>query len=297
MIEIADRIFYIEAENRGRYPFCHSLYVNDNTSVIIDPACRGDLMQEIATRSQVDIVLNSHYHEDHRIYNYCFNGARLSVHHLDVRGYGPVDDFMNDFSVVYSPTHRAIWREFLLDTCKYRPYAVDKTITDGIEIDLGHTLLKVLHTPGHSAGHCCFLFPREGILYLGDIDLTSFGPWYASNNSSIDEFLASIDYARKMRPRTVITSHGDGFVKENVDERLKEYAGIIHRRDNLLLDFLSHPHSLDEIFSLEVVYRHDQKTPAAFFYWDDRMMIEMHLARLVRLGKLKKGVDKTYSIA
>ena len=31
----------------------------------------------------------------------------------------------------------------------------------GLEID-------VLHTPGHTPGHCCFLLPDEGVLFSGD---------------------------------------------------------------------------------------------------------------------------------
>ena len=296
MLEIADRIFYIEAENRGRYPLCHSLFVKDTTSVIIDPACREETMREIAVGPGVDIVLNTHYHEDHRIFNDYFGDARLLVHRLDAHGYGPIDDFMSAFSVVNSHALMEVWREFLLCNCRYRPYAVDTTFTDRFEIDLGHTSIQAVHTPGHSAGHCCFFFPRDGVLYLGDIDLTSFGPWYASANSSIDAFLSSIDHIRTMRPRTVVTSHGDGLIMEGVDERLEAYAEVIHRRDKIILDGLAQPRSLDEILSLEIIYRKDQKAPGALFYWDDRMMIEMHLERLVSAGRLKR-LDKTYSIA
>ncbi|UCD56372.1 MAG: MBL fold metallo-hydrolase, partial [Candidatus Hydrogenedentota bacterium] len=243
-----------------------------------------------------DIVLNTHYHEDHRVFNYCFGGARLLVHRLDAHGYGPIEDFMTAFSVVNSPDLMEVWRTFLVDNCKYRPYKVDMTFTDGFEMDLGHTIVQVVHTPGHSAGHCCFLFPREEVLYLGDIDLTSFGPWYASDNSDIDDFLSSIERIRRMRPRAVVTSHGDGLLTDHIDERLKRYADIIHRRDDLILNLLTQPRSLDEILTHEIIYRQDQKAPGAPLYWDDRRMIEMHLDRLERMGRLMH-VDKSYSLA
>ena len=296
MIEIADRIFYIEAENRGRYPLCHSLFVKDNTSLVIDPACREETMRELTAGPGVDIVLNTHYHEDHRTFNYHFDGASLHVHELDAHGYGSIEDFMSGFSVVNSPALMGLWREFLVDNCRYRPYSVDSTFTDGFGINLGHTSLQAVHTPGNSAGHCCFFFPREGVLYLGDIDLTSFGPWYASDNADIDDFLSSIERIRELRPRAVVTSHGDGLITEGIDERLEAYADIIRRRDTTILDSLAQPLSLDEILALEIIYRKDQKAPGALFYWDDRMMIEMHLQRLVSSGRLKK-LDNIYSIA
>lgn len=292
MLEIADRIFYIEGENGGRYPDCHGLLVKDDTPVIIDPACREGLMHELAADPGVDIVLNTHYHEDHRIYNYVFENARLLVHELDAHGYGSVEDFMDGFSVVNSSQLKQLWHAFLLEACKYRPYTVDETFEDGYGIDLGHTLLKVVHAPGHSAGHCCFFFPREGIAYVGDMDLTSFGPWYAGADSDIDDFLSSIERVRELHPRAVVTSHGDGLITENIDERLKEYADIIHRRDELILDFVTEPRALDEILSLEIVYREKQKASDSFFYWDDRRMIEAHIARLARLGKLKTDGER-----
>ena len=296
MTEIADRIFYIEGENKGRYPDCHGLLVRDDTSVIIDPACREALMRNIASGGAVDIVLNTHYHEDHRIYNYVFEGARLLVHELDAHGYGTVEDFMNGFAMARSPQLKQLWEMFLDDTCKYRPYKIDETMADGYEIDLGHTKLIAVHTPGHSAGHCCFFFPREEVAYLGDMDLTSFGPWYASVDSNLEDFLVSIEKIRKLCPRMVVTSHGDGLITENIDERLKDYADMVHRRDKVILDFTTRPRKLDEILELELIYRKKQKAPDAFFYWDDRWMIEAHLDRLVRMGRLKKE-EEIYSPA
>ena len=288
LIEIADHIFYIEGENKGRYPDCHGMLVKDDLSAIIDPACREDLMLEIASNGSVDIVLNTHYHEDHRIFNYIFENARLLVHELDAGGYGDAESFMSGFSYIKNPQLKQLWQAFLLDTCKYRSYEVSETFADTYEIDLGHTLMQVVHTPGHSAGHCCFFFPREEIAYLGDIDLTSFGPWYAALDSDIDDSLRSIERIRKLKPRAIVTSHGGGLITENIDERLKQYADIVRSRDNKIMDFVTQPRSLDEILTLEIVYRKKQKGPDSFFYWDDRWMIEAHLGRLVQMGKLSE---------
>ena len=286
MIEVADRIYYIEGENGGRYPYCHSLFIEDDTSAVIDPACGADLMRQLASEHRVDIVLNTHYHEDHRIYNYYFENAELYAHELDVHGYGSIDHFIGDFSPANNPPAKELWHAFLLETCKYRPYVVDNPFTDGFRIELGHTFLQAVHTPGHSTGHCCFYFPREGVAYLGDIDLTRFGPWYASKTSDIDAFLDSIEKIRNLSPQIVITSHGDGLITENIDDRLKDYANIIHRRDATILDFLSEPRSLAQILELEIVYPRRLKSPDGFFYWDDRWMIDEHINRLMRMDKI-----------
>ncbi len=53
----------------------------------------------------------------------------------------------------------------------YRIYqgAPQFLIHDGDEIDLGGRRVEVLHTPGHSPGHCCFYEPEKGYLYSGDL--------------------------------------------------------------------------------------------------------------------------------
>ncbi len=41
-------------------------------------------------------------------------------------------------------------------------------LADGEELELAASTLKVIHTPGHTPGHCCFLLASEGILFSGD---------------------------------------------------------------------------------------------------------------------------------
>lgn len=40
---------------------------------------------------------------------------------------------------------------------------------DGDIIHLGNRKLKVIHTPGHSPGHCCFYEEEKGYLFSGDL--------------------------------------------------------------------------------------------------------------------------------
>ena len=41
-------------------------------------------------------------------------------------------------------------------------------LRDGDLLELAGMSLQVLHTPGHTPGHCCFLMSSEGILFSGD---------------------------------------------------------------------------------------------------------------------------------
>ena len=44
----------------------------------------------------------------------------------------------------------------------------DKTVKEGDELTLAGLSFRVLHTPGHTEGSCCYYFPGRGILISGD---------------------------------------------------------------------------------------------------------------------------------
>ena len=39
---------------------------------------------------------------------------------------------------------------------------------DGEELALGESRFRVMHTPGHTTGHCAFYFPAAGAAFVGD---------------------------------------------------------------------------------------------------------------------------------
>lgn len=44
-----------------------------------------------------------------------------------------------------------------------------RILRDGDCLSLGGRDVSVIHTPGHSPGHCCFYEPQRGALYAGDL--------------------------------------------------------------------------------------------------------------------------------
>jgi glyoxylase-like metal-dependent hydrolase (beta-lactamase superfamily II) len=49
----------------------------------------------------------------------------------------------------------------------FAPVPVDEAFADGADLPLAGGL-RVVHTPGHTPGHCSFLAPRAGVLLTGD---------------------------------------------------------------------------------------------------------------------------------
>ena len=72
-------IVFIPGLNHARYPYCNSIYIDDEIKAVIDPASNRNRLLSIKERKGVDVIINSHYHEDHFAFNYLFPDAALWV--------------------------------------------------------------------------------------------------------------------------------------------------------------------------------------------------------------------------
>ena len=60
-------------------------------------------------------------------------------------------------------------KDFILDDYQIFTGMPQQVLHDGDCLDLGNRKLKVIHTPGHSPGHCCFYEPDRKYLFSGDL--------------------------------------------------------------------------------------------------------------------------------
>lgn len=58
---------------------------------------------------------------------------------------------------------------FQIDRYRVFQGRTEHILHDGDRIDLGGRRVDVLHTPGHSPGHCCFYEEERGYLFAGDL--------------------------------------------------------------------------------------------------------------------------------
>lgn len=59
--------------------------------------------------------------------------------------------------------------EFDIDQYQIFQGAPQRVLYDGVILNLGNRNLRVIHTPGHSPGHCCFYELERKYLYTGDL--------------------------------------------------------------------------------------------------------------------------------
>jgi glyoxylase-like metal-dependent hydrolase (beta-lactamase superfamily II) len=258
-----------------------------------------DLAMEIAKDKKVDLVINSHGHEDHVACNHLFKDAKICSHMFDAPIIRSVDKLKELYGSAEPETKRFI--DSLLDEhFKLKDSRVDLEFEDGHVFDLGATQLEVIHTPGHSRGHCCFSIPAERLVFLADIDLSSFGPWYGCLDSDIGQFIDSIERVRRLQFDVAVTSH-KGIVhgRKVLDEKLSDYVNRISEREERLLEFLTEEHSMDEIVNKAIIYGRFVE-PKAVFRLFERTMIEKHLGRLIErdlVAHMSKGfkvISKSY---
>jgi glyoxylase-like metal-dependent hydrolase (beta-lactamase superfamily II) len=157
-------------------------------------------------------VLLSHCHEDHIAGLPLFPEAVVHVHEEDRIGLRSLDDFSRSTASRVRSTDRGAAR------CRAVPLraAPDARGFTGERVfELGGGVrVRAIPAPGHTRGHCVILVEPDGALYLGDIDLSSFGPYYGDAWSSLEDFEKSLALARELEARTWITFHHIGVIDE-----------------------------------------------------------------------------------
>ncbi|MGB9836099.1 MAG: MBL fold metallo-hydrolase [Candidatus Saccharicenans sp.] len=121
---------------------------------IIDPGAEAERIFPVVTELNLKpvLILNTHGHVDHI-------GANVEVKE---RYHIPIALHSADLPML----EENVQLEFgLMLGAKPSP-PPDRLLADGDEIKIGKTVLKVIHTPGHTPGSVCFY--ADGLLFSGD---------------------------------------------------------------------------------------------------------------------------------
>lgn len=271
----------------GKYPHGNTLMVEGRDAVgVIDPSL--GLLPRRAALPRADFVLNSHCHEDHIAGNHLFPAVPWHVHELDRPGFASLDAMMAIYGYP-EPVHSA-FRRIVVEEFHYRPRPDALAFRDGDVFELGGGVrIRVLHAPGHTRGHCFFWIEPDDVLYLADVDLSSFGPYYGDAWSSLEDFERTLAALPALRPRHWATFHHVGVLDERdaFEARLARFEGVIADREARLLGFLAGaPRSIADVARHRFVYRPEDAIPYAEAV-ESRSM-QQHLDRLVAAGRVRE---------
>jgi len=248
----------IEAPNSGKYPYSHSLFVGK--SCIIDTGA-GERLASL----KPDYVLNTHWHEDHIAMNGI--GKKVLAHHLDAEAIESYEEFRRRYGM----------GDLVKLFINFEFGRVDDVFEDGDEFEFDGVSVEVLHTPGHSAGHCCFIINNEAI-FLGDVDLTSFGPWYGCMDCDLRDFVSSVKrLIKEVESREInlaIPSHGNlVYGKENIIRALHVYLESFCKRDRKIKELAGS--GIDPV-GKGVIYRKIPEPKEIYLHFE-KIMVEKHL--------------------
>ncbi len=285
-----DGITFIEGENHGHYPYSNSLLIKDKVTALIDAGI-GKSIEELAKKEKVDLIIHTHSHEDH-IGGDDFFRSEIAIHSLEA----PILEKLERLADLYGLESEEMI-SFIRGFFRHESLRVDHKFEDGYIFCLGDIQFRAIHTPGHSVGHTCFFENERKILFSGDIDLSSFGPWYGALDSRIDDFISSIKKVKALRPQVVISSH-KGVILDDIDDKFDVYLAKIYEREGRILSYLDSKkgRTLDSIVSQAFIYGKFPEVLHSWFVLMERIMVEKHLERLIEMGEVGRTGDTFSSL-
>ena len=161
----------------------------------------GDLRREVDLPVTVALT---HVHWDH--IGGCGQFAAPAVHAAEA-------DWLRHFPLPEAAVRRQLCAKAPLFPAGFSPEnhrvfsgEPGRVLRDGDIIDLGGRQVQVLHTPGHSPGHCCYYEAARGRLYAGDLlyrgCLDAFYP-----TTSPEDFLSSLERIAALPLREILPGH------------------------------------------------------------------------------------------
>ncbi len=280
----------LSGNERGKYPQGNSVLVQGTRdTVLIDPSL---LVAERGAPVDIDHVVLSHVHEDHVPGLARLPDVPVHCHAEDAIGLTSLDGLMEMYGM--PPDLDTQFRQEVIDEFHYAPRDDVRTFLDGARFDLGGTTIEVVHTPGHTRGHCVLLVPEARVAYLGDIELTGFGPYYGDAWSNLADFEASIERCRNLDADHFVTFHHKWVIspKDAVLPMLDAFQAVIDRREERMLEFLAEPRTIEDCADHRFVYR--PGVEVLFVDYVERRCASRHLDRMVADGRVTDLGDGRY---
>jgi len=268
----------------GKYPDGNQVMVRgaDTLAAFDTPLVANRLGGELLA---ADLVVLGHVHEDHMAGLHRLRHAPVFVHEADVEAARSWEGLARHYG--YAPEVLAGMRAKIEREFHYAPRPDAQAYADGTSWDLGGGVtVRAVHMPGHTRGHCVLLVEPGGIAFIGDIDLSSFGPYYGDATSSLEDFRRTLEALKAVPARVWITSHHKGVIadRETFLALLRAFAARLDVRQEAIAGHLARrPSTLAELVAHRFVY---PRGASDLFYEDvERRTIMQHLAALARDGR------------
>ena len=178
---------------------------DDRECVVIDAPHEVEPILDLVAGRAVRAILCTHAHDDH---------VRVAPQLAEATG----------APVLLHPDDMVLW------DLVHPGHKPDGWLTHGQEIAVAGTTLRVLHTPGHAPGACCFVAPELGTVFTGDTLFVGGPGATGRSHSDFSTIVASIrDDLLTLPAETVVrTGHGDTTTVGAESPHLQEWLARGH---------------------------------------------------------------------
>lgn len=285
-VERADfgRVSVFFGARNGKYPDGNQVMVRgtDTRAAFDTPVVANHIGPEF---DATELVVLGHVHEDHMAALHRLPHAPVHVHEADVAAARSWEGFATHYGS--SPERLPGMLEKFRQDFFYAPRPDAIAYEDGAVFELGGSRVRAIHMPGHTAGHCVLLVEPEGVAFIGDIDLTGFGPYYGDATSNLGDFRRSMARLPEIPARVWVTSHHRGVYTDRARflADLAAYAGKLDEREAKLLGWLAEgPATIEAMVERRLLY-----PPHATSSWvseAETRSIAQHLEELIAQGRV-----------
>jgi glyoxylase-like metal-dependent hydrolase (beta-lactamase superfamily II) len=167
--KIATDTFAISEYQHWEETHCY-LLLGTKCAILIDTGLGVSNIQDVVrTLTKLPIVVaTTHVHWDHIGGHKYFNDLAVHEHEKGWLDSGfPIPLNVVKHNLTCKPC--AFPSDFNLDDYQIFQGTPQRILRDNDCIDIGNRQIFVIHTPGHSPGHCCFYEPQRKCLYSGDL--------------------------------------------------------------------------------------------------------------------------------
>lgn len=288
------RVFF--GEKTGKYPDGNQVIVTgaDMRVAFDTPRVANRIGPEF---DEVDMVILGHVHEDHMAGLHRVPHAPVHVHEDDVEAARSWAGLAAHFG--YDPDAMGAFRRKIEEEFNYVPRPDAIAYRDGERWDLGGGVsVQALHMPGHTRGHCVLLVQPGGIAFIGDIDLTGFGPYYGDATSDLRAFRRSLERLPSIPARVWITSHHRGVYtdRDRMLADLAAYESRLDAREEKILGLLAEaPRRIEDMIGIGLVYPEGYDSPMVGDI--ESRTVGQHLDELLAAGRVARSDDGAWRLA
>ena len=151
--------------------------------------------------------------------------------------------------------------------------------------------IRVLHTPGHTAGHISLYLPASGILIAGDNIVEEGTTWIGAPGGDMLKYLDSLRSYKSLKLSKIGPGHGDWVLNpyEKIDFVIRRRLD----REKQITDLLKKHGRLTSVQLTELIYE-DTIHPSVFHV--AQLTVEAHLQKLMREGAVFSD-EENYKLA